>query len=404
MGASKSAFRGTALRIERKIFKSDKTIVMNCNAKLGRGIIVVFFLGIFVSLSFGATAADTTLLNVGDKIPELKYDKWLKGTPFKGYQKGRLYIFEFWATWCGPCRQAMPHLSGIAAKYKDQLTVVGVDIWENDENHHATVTPEKFVKQMGSNMAYNVVTDTKDQWMGNKWMKAAGQEGIPCSFMVKDGIILWIGHPINLDSVIKVVNSGKYDPVAVQAEFKRKAEAQKEQEAANHRVMDPIESAIKAKEWAKAFDLMEDAKKQLPEWEQYLDFRKFQVLLDNLGEDSAINYARRWQSDPQAQFTASAGAIIFAKKGLSKDSYMFGIELIRKVIARQPEGPTPLYEEFIAGGYAAAGDYKTAVDTLQSALNEAKQAIREGKLKGMIGQDTVDKMEKELAEYKSHLK
>src|SRR6185436_4580547 len=97
---------------------------MNCNVTFGRGMILSFFLGTFISLSFGAIAADSTILNVGDKIPELKYDKWLKGTPIKEYEKGRLYIFEFWATWCGPCRQAMPHLSGIATKYKDKLTVI----------------------------------------------------------------------------------------------------------------------------------------------------------------------------------------------------------------------------------------------------------------------------------------
>ena len=376
---------------------------MNCNAKFGRVMILAFFLGIFVSLSFGASAADSTILNVGDKIPELKYDKWLKGTPIKGYEKGRLYIFEFWATWCGPCRQAMPHLSEVAARYKDQLTVVGVDIWENDENHHATITPEKFVKMMGNNMAYNVVTDTKDQWMGNKWMKAAGQEGIPCSFMVKDGIILWIGHPINLDSVIEVVKSGRYDPVAVQKEFKEKAAQEQEQEAAMHRVLDPVDSAEKAQNWIREFQLIDAGKKEMPVMAGYLDFKRFCVLLEHFSEDTAMTFLQPWQATNPG-FTASSAAVIFQKKGLSKDFYLYGVELAKKAMDAAPQAPPAIFQEMMAHGYAAAGEYGKAAEIQQTALDGAKDAVKNGKFKGMIGDDTVERMGKELAEYKSHLK
>jgi thiol-disulfide isomerase/thioredoxin len=377
---------------------------MNCKKQLGKALAMAIFLGISLSGSASGYTGDS-VLNVGDKIPELKYDKWLKGTPIKGYQKGRLYIFEFWATWCGPCRMAMPHLSEVAEKYKDKLTVVGVDVWETSGGHTPTITPEKFVKMNGNNMRYNVVTDTKDEWMGNNWMKAAGQGGIPCSFMVKDGIILWIGHPINLDSVIEVVNSGKYDPVAVKEEFRKKAAAQSEQEARWHKVFDPIDSAEKHGEVAHALELIEQAKKDMPEGAQYLEFKKFWLLLDHVGEDSAMTFLRRWQADPEAQFVASSAGVLFEKKGLSKDSYLYGVELAKKAMdkAVAQGAPASIFQEMMAHGYAQAGEYKQAVDILQTALDESKRALAEGKYKGMVGQDTVDKMEKELAEYKSHL-
>ncbi len=379
---------------------------MNLTVKLGRIAIASFLLGILFSYSSTASAAiDTSVLNVGDKIPELKYDKWLKGRPFKEYQKGRLYIFEFWATWCGPCRMAMPHLSEVAAKYKDKLTVVGVDIWETLGGHTPSITPEMFVKKMGNNMAYNVVTDTKDGWMGKSWMLAAGQQGIPCSFMVKDGIILWIGHPINLDSVIDVVNSGKYDPVAVKEEFRKKAAAQAQSEATMHKIMDPIDSAEKHGNYALEFQLMEEAKKTMPDYAQYLDFKKFSSLLEHAGEDSAMTFLRRWQMDPNAQFVGSSAATIFQKKGLSKDSYLYGIELIKKATHNvvQQGAPGFIYQDLMAKGYAAAGDYRQAVDVLKAAIDQSKAALKEGKYKGMVEQDSIDKMEKNLAEYRSHL-
>ncbi|HEY8387427.1 MAG TPA: redoxin domain-containing protein, partial [Parasegetibacter sp.] len=141
-------------------------------------------------------------ITIGDKVPELKYGTWLKGEPIKAYEKGRLYIFEFWATWCGPCIASMPHLSEFAAKHKDDVTVIAVNIWEKTgDQPYETSLPKvkRFVEQMGDKMGFDVITDSKDEFMGTGWMKAAGQNGIPCSFIVKDGIIQWIGHPVNID-------------------------------------------------------------------------------------------------------------------------------------------------------------------------------------------------------------
>jgi thiol-disulfide isomerase/thioredoxin len=43
--------------------------------------------------------------------------------------KGRAVILDFWATFCPPCRQEIPHLNSLIAKYgKDNLQVVGLNV------------------------------------------------------------------------------------------------------------------------------------------------------------------------------------------------------------------------------------------------------------------------------------
>lgn len=156
-------------------------------------------------------------LKEGAPAPAIQMTEWIKGSPVTGFERGKVYIVEFWATWCPPCRDSIPHLTEIQKKHKDVLTVIGVAGSERKgkEGDDRLTKLRDFVSKQGDKMVYTIGFDA-DRKMVNAWMKPAGQNGIPCSFIVgADGKIAWIGNPLDdrfdakVEAAVKAAQASK---------------------------------------------------------------------------------------------------------------------------------------------------------------------------------------------------
>jgi thiol-disulfide isomerase/thioredoxin len=162
-----------------------------------------------VSLTLHAQDRPAPTLNIGDPAPPLRLREWLKGTPIQSFEKGRIYVVEFWAVWCAPCRAAIPRLSALAEKYRGEITFVGIDVQEQGINSFEKV--KAFVDSMGNRMNYPVAAEDSNL-MAETWQKASGHTGMPGSFVVNaEGRLAWIGHPMNLDKVLPRIVKNKWD-------------------------------------------------------------------------------------------------------------------------------------------------------------------------------------------------
>lgn len=155
------------------------------------------------------TSAARTL---GDPAPTLRVREWIKGTPVASFEKDRVYVVEFWATWCAPCVASMPHLSGLARKYKGKVTFSAVSVHEDRGTRGATAEKLKaFVEGMGSKMDFNVASEDTSVTV-HDWLGAYRQDYIPATFVVdRQGRVAWIGHPLKLDTVLKKIIKNTWD-------------------------------------------------------------------------------------------------------------------------------------------------------------------------------------------------
>jgi thiol-disulfide isomerase/thioredoxin len=122
-------------------------------------------------LAVGADAPDWKLKDSGGKELSLKS------------LRGKVVLLDFWATWCGPCRMAMPAVQRLHDKYKDKpVAILGMNCWEKNKE----LDPGAWMKQNG--FSYPVIVNSDSAATDYK------VRGIPTFYVIDpQGKILFAG-------------------------------------------------------------------------------------------------------------------------------------------------------------------------------------------------------------------
>ncbi len=149
----------------------------------------------------------------GQRAPDLFVANWLTNKP---NTTNRVVVIDYWATWCGPCVAAIPHMNELQTHFGDKITCIGI----SDEK------PDDFEKGLMKLKSKDITLKTFKYALGldpSSKMKSVIQiRGIPhCIVMSKDWIVRWQGHPAALtaDTLAQIVaaDSGATKPGAKKA-------------------------------------------------------------------------------------------------------------------------------------------------------------------------------------------
>lgn len=103
---------------------------------------------------------------------------------------GKVVLVDFWSTWCGPCKDAMPHLEKLHKKLEPQgLVVLGVCVWDDRAKFDA------WQKQPQVKTSYLKIFDPAGKAGAESIAKKLySVSGIPTFYLIgKDGKILFSG-------------------------------------------------------------------------------------------------------------------------------------------------------------------------------------------------------------------
>ena len=322
-------------------------------------------------------------LMVGDPAPRLQVDRFVKGAPVKDFKQGQVYVVEFWATWCRPCKESIPHITELQKKYGSKVQFVGISVWEPKDSD-----VEPFVKQWGEKMDYTIavdkvvgVTSTDDAERARESMEKGlmskaylvdsgwNMVGIPSAFIVNaDGKIAWAGDPREIDDSLAEVVDGKQDLAKASADYNAAM-------TKRHIAITSLEEGRKAvseKRWDDASACFERVGAQGEEWSRgYVE--KFDMYLRAKGSQvEAVDYMNSMITKAHWSTTMDMLAIMANQaKNLSVSTLEAGVKACDEVLAQIGEDHTrPLMTQ--AQMFHRLGKDKEALERVDRALKIAK--------------------------------
>lgn len=333
-----------------------------------------------------AKAAESKKLSVGDKAPAISIEHWVKGEKISGFEAGKIYVVEFWATWCGPCIKNMPHLTKLQKQYKDKgVTIIGVS--SQDRRGIEDVRP--FVERRGDVIGYTIAVD-KDMETAKAYMFATGQQSIPAAYVVdKKGNLAWHGHPMDgMDLVISELVADTFDATKHAARIAKHKELSEE-----------FSASAGGEKWDDALKTLDEISENRPDLSKQAELSRFAVLrigkkdVEAAASQRAKLISTVIKDDPEmlrgltetimnvpdataadrASAVESAQALVAATQ--SKDAQ--ALSLLARTYKAAGQMDKAIGSQTLAVG--AAGENEGLKQTMQSILDEMKAAAKTDK-------------------------
>ncbi len=193
-------------------------------------------------------------LGIGDPNPGLHVAKWVKGDAVEAPLTGKVHVDEFWATWCGPCRVGMPHISELQTHFGDDVVFMGITREDEATVNKFLASEAPSGKTWDEVVQYRLAIDDRD-WTNTAYMRAANQNGIPCAFVVgRDGVVEWIGHPGSIDEPLDQIVSGNWDRQAAIAKYEQQKRLQE--------LNSEISKFARSGDWDAALELVDNLEQE----------------------------------------------------------------------------------------------------------------------------------------------
>jgi cytochrome c biogenesis protein CcmG, thiol:disulfide interchange protein DsbE len=123
-------------------------------------------------LGFGLLSKGEAKIDLGEPAPDRELPLLAgEGSGSIADYRGRWVLINLWASWCVPCRQEAPDLERFSRRFRERVTVLGIDVQDNSDDALAFVREHR-------------LTYPQLRSVGDERSEAFGSTGVPENFLV----------------------------------------------------------------------------------------------------------------------------------------------------------------------------------------------------------------------------
>ncbi|MER9526360.1 TlpA family protein disulfide reductase [Mesorhizobium sp. M0292] len=326
------------------------------------------------------------MLQMGSPAPSIKVEDWLRGEPLATFQRGKVYIVEFRATWCELCAAEMLELMQLQEKYKDSgLEVLGIAADEEAATAvEARTKLDAWLAEKCPDLNHRIAFDFTGE-MKKLWREPSFWFGVPTSFVVdRDGCIAFIGHLSQLGEVLPKVLNGSWrtsnKAKAADQERIATSEPLARGQALKKPIHDRFWAAVKLQDWKTALWAIEEGIAFMPDdlnfrlTHAHLLLHKIQDMwtglpvMRQLVRDAVDKSTEDWMVSALDQLFHPAND---HSRLPPADCFAMGKELSEHILAlNPPQGDSPKFRSYpaVARYYHENGNNDRAIELVEVAL------------------------------------
>lgn len=292
-------------------------------------------------------------------FPQL--DTYVQGPARTGYEPGKVYVFEFFGTTCSHCEEYAQLIAELARQY----TARGFEFISVTDEDAEKVKAWLEKPDVKARTTWTVTADP-DKSALRQLQFGTFQNFTPRFFVVRDGTLLWFGHPNESEKPLEAIAAGTWDPAKVREEFMLNAVVARAKEQSG-RIYKECE---KSGDWQPLLEFFDSVAVAVPQRASTFELQRFGTMI---GPGNMVDQGYAYGSQLLAKYPADLSVLrTLARTALSSPQvrrrdvdWAFGIARKADDVG---EGKDSRAAEVLAMAWFSKGDRDKAVEAQERAL------------------------------------
>ena len=283
--------------------------------------------------------------------------EFVQGDSLTQFPKDAVVVFEFFSTTCGHCEEAAPMVESLVADY----TPKGFRFISVTDEEGAKVR-EWLAKPEHAEMVKHAVALDPGGAARRALQDPTHQVLNPRFFVIRNGEVLWYGHPDAAAEPFKAIAEGTWNPQAIKQEFVNNALLARAKSQTG-KLVERCEKGEAGVAWQDAFDLFDSIAVAFPDDASTFELQKFGTMIGPANmpaEGYALGkeLARRYATDIAALRTLARTTLNSPRVKVRDLEFAFAIARAADALGKEAD---PRAAEVLALAYFSRGDRDNAI-------------------------------------------